>query len=271
MHARGNARRIAGPLGLAVAIVLSVVVDATWARAGEDPAGLLGTPASVAITPAEATLSGRRATRQLIVTATDADGSMRDLTRVLEWVSLDPAIADRLAQGAGRAPGQRHGDDRGAAGERRGQDDGQGRGDGAARAGELPPRRDPRLQPGRVQHGGLPRHADRQGGVPAQPPRLPARPGLRDLEPRGRRPADQPARRRDQPDPPQAARASPPRGGPAAGPRLQDATSSSATGSPRGRKDDPDAPAAVRLEILPGVPRPERPGAGRSRSSSWST
>ena len=102
----------------------------------------------------------------------------------------------RLAQGAGRAQGRRHGDDRGAAGERRGQDDRQGRRDGAARAGELPPRRDPRLQPGRLQHGGLPRHAHRQGRVPAQPPRLPARPGLLHPQPRGRRPADQPARRR---------------------------------------------------------------------------
>jgi hypothetical protein len=93
MHAHENARRIAGPLGLAAAIVLLVVVDAPETKAGEEPAGLLGTPATVAITPAEATLSGRRATCQLIATATDADGSMRDLTRVLEWISLDPAVA----------------------------------------------------------------------------------------------------------------------------------------------------------------------------------
>ena len=87
-----------------------------------------------------------------------------------------------------------------------------------------------------------------------------------DPQPRGRRPADQPARRRHQPDPPQAAGRDPPRGRPAA-----------RRGTPRryeflrdwiaeGAKDDPAAPAAVRLEILPGSPRPERPGedpAGR--------
>ena len=178
-----NARRTAGPW----AWPLAVLGFGGRRAAGDDPAGLLGTPASVAIEPADATLLGRRATRQLIVTATDADGSVRDLTRALEWVSLDPEVAVVSPKGRVVPQGQRHGDDRGPAGERRGQGDGQGRGDGPARAGELPPRRDPRLQPGRLQHGGLPRHADRQGGVPAQPPRLPARPGLR--RPSAARPA----------------------------------------------------------------------------------
>ncbi|MEA2630298.1 MAG: hypothetical protein QOE66_517, partial [Chloroflexota bacterium] len=94
MHARGNPRRIGGLLALAVATVVLVVdANATRTRADDDPAGLLGTPAAVAIEPAGATVSGRRATRQLIATATDADGSVRDLTRVLEWVSLDPEVA----------------------------------------------------------------------------------------------------------------------------------------------------------------------------------
>jgi hypothetical protein len=87
---------MAGPLlTLAIAAALSSGWDAPrgLARADDDPAATIGRPASVAITPAEATLSGRRATRQLIATATDDDGSTRDLTRALEWVSLDPEVA----------------------------------------------------------------------------------------------------------------------------------------------------------------------------------
>ena len=102
------------------------------------------------------------------------------------------------------------------------QCDRQGRGDGPARAGELSPRRDPGVQPGGLQHGRLPRHADGQGGVPAEPAGLSARPGLRHPVARGGRPADQPDRPRDQPDPAQAAGRGPARGGPAAGPQLQE-------------------------------------------------
>ena len=79
-------------------------------------------------------------------------------------------------------------------------------------------------------------------------------------------PADQPARRRDQPDPPQAAGRDAPRGRTAARPRARRPTSSSTTGSRGGRRTTRARPAAVRLEILPGLPRPERPGddaAGR--------
>jgi hypothetical protein len=80
---------------MAIAAVVYGLAGANGARAsaGIEPAESLGNPVAVAITPEGATLSGRRATRQLIVTATDADGSMRDLTRLLEWVSLDPGVA----------------------------------------------------------------------------------------------------------------------------------------------------------------------------------
>ncbi|MEJ7638405.1 MAG: Ig-like domain-containing protein [Singulisphaera sp.] len=91
MHARRNACRVAGAWALLVSALLVLAADS--AIAADDPAQLVGAPASVAITPAEATLSGRRATRQLIVSATYADGSARDLTRALEWVSLNPEIA----------------------------------------------------------------------------------------------------------------------------------------------------------------------------------
>lgn len=89
-----NARRTAWSWALAVSAVLI-----PSARAADDPAVLIGTPETVAIAPGEATLQGRRATRQLIVSATYADGSVRDLTRVLEWVSLNPDIAVVTAKG----------------------------------------------------------------------------------------------------------------------------------------------------------------------------
>jgi hypothetical protein len=47
----------------------------------------------VTIEPSGATLVGRRATRQLILTASYADGVLRDLTRAVEWTSLNPEIA----------------------------------------------------------------------------------------------------------------------------------------------------------------------------------
>ncbi len=65
------------------------------ACAGDDAGRrtLIGTPTSVAIGPESPPLRGRHATRQLITTATYADGSVRDLTRLLSWTSLDPTVA----------------------------------------------------------------------------------------------------------------------------------------------------------------------------------
>jgi hypothetical protein len=90
MQARGNPRRDAWRFALVVATSL-LMPDAS--RGDDDPAASVGNPAAVAIAPADAMLSGRRATRQLIVTATDPDGAVRDLTRVVEWTSLDPEVA----------------------------------------------------------------------------------------------------------------------------------------------------------------------------------
>jgi hypothetical protein len=86
-----NARRIAGLWVLVASALLGFSNDP--ARADDDLPTPIGAPDSVAITPADATLLGRRATRQLIVSATYSDGSVRDLTRALEWSSLDPAVA----------------------------------------------------------------------------------------------------------------------------------------------------------------------------------
>ncbi len=56
-------------------------------------ADAIGSPAKVVIEPAGASLAGKRATAQLVASATDADGQLRDLTRALAWVSLNPEIA----------------------------------------------------------------------------------------------------------------------------------------------------------------------------------
>src|SRR5262249_8169358 len=53
----------------------------------------IGAPKSVAIEPGDIPIVGRRATRQLIATGTYEAGSVRDLTRLLTWSSLDPSVA----------------------------------------------------------------------------------------------------------------------------------------------------------------------------------
>ena len=85
-----NARRTAGPGAWALPLLLAAT--AAHGR-GRRRAALIGAPARVTVEPADARLVGRRATRQLIATATYADGSVRDLTRALDWVSLNPEVA----------------------------------------------------------------------------------------------------------------------------------------------------------------------------------
>lgn len=91
-----HARRIVGTGACALAVVLA----SAWTPRGRaaaptptDRAALIGAPAKVVVEPAGAALVGRRATRQLIVSATYPDGTTRDLTRALDWVSLNPEIA----------------------------------------------------------------------------------------------------------------------------------------------------------------------------------
>ena len=76
----------------AFALAACLVTGAAPAPA-DDLEALVGTPDRVAVEPADPVLTGRRATRQLIATATYADGNARDLTRALEWSSLDPEVA----------------------------------------------------------------------------------------------------------------------------------------------------------------------------------
>jgi len=82
-------RRAATFLALAAAALLAVAADAP-------PAPI---PVKLAIEPAESALAGRRATRQLIATATLADGSPADLTRAAGWASLNPEIAEVSPRG----------------------------------------------------------------------------------------------------------------------------------------------------------------------------
>lgn len=69
------------PIAFGMALCLS-----PSARAADEPT-------SLAIEPGKTELLGSRATAQVLATGTWADGSLRDLTRAVEWVSLDPAIA----------------------------------------------------------------------------------------------------------------------------------------------------------------------------------
>ncbi len=74
-------------------LVLSAALALASEAMADGPSDPIGAPAKVAVEPGHSTLVGKRATRQLIASATDADGSMRDLTRSLTWTSLDPKVA----------------------------------------------------------------------------------------------------------------------------------------------------------------------------------
>ncbi|WP_235963257.1 DUF1549 domain-containing protein [Tautonia rosea] len=88
-------------LGLSPAMVAALTLIGTQAAWAEEasPADVVGTPASLTIAPGDVLLSGKRASAQLIATATDPDGSIRDLTRLVQWTSLDPEIAIIDARG----------------------------------------------------------------------------------------------------------------------------------------------------------------------------
>ena len=53
----------------------------------------------LSILPPSSTLTGRRATAQLVATARGADGSVQDQTRSVEWVSSNPAVASVTPKG----------------------------------------------------------------------------------------------------------------------------------------------------------------------------
>ena len=77
-------------LSTTLTVLLAAAAAAYAGAADED---LVGSPTSLEIGPPEPVLRGHRAVARLIVTATYADGSVRDLTRALDWSSGDPAVA----------------------------------------------------------------------------------------------------------------------------------------------------------------------------------
>jgi hypothetical protein len=97
MHAR-NPRRSVLVLTIAALLVgIHPVGDSLRADETAVPADpSIGT---ITIAPQRARLLGRRATRQLIATARAAAGSVRDATRSVEWVSLEPAVAVVTSKG----------------------------------------------------------------------------------------------------------------------------------------------------------------------------
>jgi hypothetical protein len=97
MHAHRSLRRTAGPLAIAFWAALSAAGGS--ARAGTDKADLIGSPTLVSIEPSGPVVAGRREVRQLLVSAAYADGSLRDLTRVVEWKSLNPEVATVSSRG----------------------------------------------------------------------------------------------------------------------------------------------------------------------------
>lgn len=85
-------RILRGPLSALLAALTLGGSEAS--RADDRPAADgIGAPTALAISPGDQVLSGHRATAQLIASATDPDGATRDLTRLVGWSSLDPAIA----------------------------------------------------------------------------------------------------------------------------------------------------------------------------------
>ena len=89
-----NARRTAGTWAWLLVVLLAAAdVKAADDNKDKDKAALIGSPAKVTVEPGDSALVGRRATRQLIASAVYPDGSVRDLTRALDWSSLNPEIA----------------------------------------------------------------------------------------------------------------------------------------------------------------------------------
>ncbi|WP_422926786.1 DUF1549 domain-containing protein [Singulisphaera sp. PoT] len=91
-----NARRTSVCRLLSLLALMAPVIQAAKA---EEPASKIGNPVSVTIEPQKPTIQGKRATRQLIASSREANGTERDLTRDLEWVSLNPEIATVTPKG----------------------------------------------------------------------------------------------------------------------------------------------------------------------------
>ena len=97
MHARYHRRCV---LTLLFAALLAGIRPAgSLLRADEAASAVTPSLGTIVVAPQRARLIGRRATQQLIATVRAADGSVRDATRSVEWVSLDPAVAVVTSKG----------------------------------------------------------------------------------------------------------------------------------------------------------------------------
>jgi hypothetical protein len=94
MHARWNGITSRTWSILVISAVFAGFDQTQPSQAADDgQRAAIGDPISAVISPQAPTLLGRRATSQLIVTGQYADGRVSDLTRAVEWVSLDPEVA----------------------------------------------------------------------------------------------------------------------------------------------------------------------------------
>ena len=95
MHARLTR---SAPAAVLAAILACVFVTSGFVKAGaadkaDDGNGVLS------VLPPHSTLTGRRATAQLVATARGADGAVQDQTRSVEWASSNPSVASVTPKG----------------------------------------------------------------------------------------------------------------------------------------------------------------------------
>src|SRR5437879_2142887 len=86
-------RRITVSAGLLALVVAPALLAAPPSKP-EERAALVGKPAALLVQPTAVTLSGPRATQQLVVTGKYADGSLRDLTPFAAVRIEQPGMVD---------------------------------------------------------------------------------------------------------------------------------------------------------------------------------
>ena len=97
MHARSARRRFATTLiSLLIASLSGSIGNAKAADAMGAP---IGDGDQISISPPKSLLLGRRATAQLIASSRSALGAVRDQTRAVEWVSVNPEVAEITPKG----------------------------------------------------------------------------------------------------------------------------------------------------------------------------
>ena len=97
MHARSACCRPATTLISMMIATLSFSLN--HSRAADAVGAPVGDGDPISISPQKSTLIGRRATAQLIASSRSALGGVQDQTRAVEWVSLNPEIAQITPKG----------------------------------------------------------------------------------------------------------------------------------------------------------------------------